>query len=314
MQKIIAGLVVLLFLTGCHSFSEETHSFFAMDTYMNVSVYGKKGTAQKCGELIRQWETFLNREALESEHLKSETALAIEEALNIAKETDGAFDPTVAPFMELWGFYTKDYRIPSREELVSASKTVGYEKVTLGQSNPCKLDLGGIGKGYVSDKAVDFLKKQGVTSAILSLGGNIQTIGKKKDGSLWTIGIADPENPKKQACVLNVEEKAVITSGGYQRCFTQKGQTYHHIIDPKTGYPADSDLLSVTVVGTSATRCDALSTALFVMGKEKAVDFWNKSKDFDMILITEDTIYHTKGISPQKENKELVCIEETKKV
>lgn len=307
MEKIISIILLILFLTGCNSAIEQTHSFFAMDTYMEVSVYGKREIAQKCGDYIKDLESLLSREALESNTLQPETEHALQEALKIAEETNGAFDPTVTPFLELWGFYSKDYRVPSEHELLLTASKVGYEKA-LHQPNLCQFDLGGIGKGFASDLAAEYLKNQGVTSAILSLGGNIQTIGKKPDGSLWGVGIADPSNPKEQACILKVEECAVITSGGYQRNFTKNGVTYHHIINPKTGYPADSDLLSVTVVGPSATRCDALSTALFVMGKEEAIAFWSKTKDFDMILITQDAIYHTKGITPEQQNKELLCV------
>ena len=170
-----------------------------------------------------------------------------------------------------------------------------------GQSMPSgtQIDLGGIGKGYASAQAKKALQDAGVTSAIVSLGGNISALGQKPDGSNWTVAIQDPADTSTYFGLLEVADKCVITSGGYQRYFEQDGKTYWHILDPATGYPADSGIISATVVSTDDVLSDGLSTALFVMGLDKAEALWRENTDaFDMILMTSDrNVYITSGIS-----------------
>jgi thiamine biosynthesis lipoprotein len=149
------------------------------------------------------------------------------------------------------------------------------------------LDFGGIAKGWAGDRAAQILRGAGVTSAILRLGGNIHTIGTKPDGSAWRVGIEDPASGGTLA-VLSVADLAVVTSGSYQRNFTQNGQFYHHIIDPATGSPVRNELTGVTVVGPYGARCDALSTALFVMGLEEAAQFWREYRDFEAVFVCGD--------------------------
>ena len=133
-----------------------------------------------------------------------------------------------------------------------------------------------------------FMKKAGVESAIVSLGGNVQTLGLKPDGSNWNVAVEDPNDPGAYLGVLSVGQTAVITSGSYQRYFEQDGKVYHHILDPHTGYPADSGLKSVTIVCTSGVTADCLSTALFVLGKDAALNYWRTYGGFEMILVTTD--------------------------
>ena len=152
-----------------------------------------------------------------------------------------------------------------------------------------KVDLGGIAKGFTSDRVMELFSADGVTSGIISLGGNVQTLGTKPDGSLWRVGIQDPDDSSGIIATIEVADKAVITSGGYQRYFEQDGTTYHHIIDPRTGMPADSGLTSVTIVSDDGTLADGLSTSLFIMGKEAALDYWRAHRDnFDVILVASD--------------------------
>lgn len=166
-----------------------------------------------------------------------------------------------------------------------------------------QLDFGAVAKGYTGDRVSALMKEEyGVTSALLNLGGNVQAIGRKPDGTPWRIGIRDPYG-EDMLGTLEVEDAAVITSGGYERFFAgEDGTIYWHIIDPSTGYPADSGLLSVTVTGQEGTVCDALSTALFVMGADSATAYWKAHAGFDMILVTEqEEIYVTEGIAEQFE-------------
>ena len=196
--------------------------------------------------------------------------------------------------MELWGFTSEDYKVPGTDELEEVLSKVGSDKLEYNDeiiklNGAGGIDLGGIAKGYTSDRIMQVFQEQGVSQAVVSLGGNVQTIGRKPDGSLWKIGIEDPMDEGGYLGTLEVETAAVITSGNYQRYFEKDGKRYHHIIDPFTGYPAETGLNSVTVVSESGTLADGLSTALFTMGPEKAIVFWREHEEvFDMILCLED--------------------------
>lgn len=159
-----------------------------------------------------------------------------------------------------------------------------------------EIDLGSVAKGYAGQLAAQMLREHGVQSALLNLGGNVQTVGTKPGGFPWQIGIKDPQG-EDAMMVLSVEDQAVVTSGGYERYFEQDGQTYWHIMDPSTGHPADSGLISVTIVGDEGVVCDGLSTALFVMGLEKAADLWVQSCDFEAVFVTASgEVYITEGL------------------
>ena len=150
---------------------------------------------------------------------------------------------------------------------------------------------------------IEKLKENGVRSAVINLGGNVQTLGMRPDGTNWKVAVRSPFEADKNICELEIGEKAVVTSGNYERCFSDEGKMYWHILDPEDGYPADNGIVSATVIGVNGTECDALSTALFVMGKDKAVDFWKNNNDFDMILVTNDRkIYYTQELSGNIKN------------
>ena len=159
-----------------------------------------------------------------------------------------------------------------------------------------EIDLGSIAKGYTGDQLMQLFRDSRVSSALLNLGGNVQTLGSKPDGSPWKIAVKDPLGEGNLG-VLNIEDRAVITSGGYERYFEEDGRTYWHIIDPATGYPAQSGLVSVTVVGKEGTLCDGLSTSLFVMGEASAAAFWRSSDDFEAVFVRDDgSVLITEGL------------------
>ncbi len=314
----IISAISAVMLTSCaNSPTKSQENFFAMDTYMTVEAYGEN--AEKA--VLEAKEAVVNLEKLlsvndenseiyavnhgKSPDLSEETLDLITLSLDIAEKTHGAFDPTVYPITVAWGFTTDEKHVPESGEIVSLLEKVGYEKAAVSGKKVVlqegmKLDFGGIAKGYASDKCAEIMRENGVESAIINLGGNVYALGKRPDGNLWRIGVADPsgEGVEDRAGLLSVSDCAVVTSGNYQRSFTQNGITYGHIIDPKTGYPADNDLLSVTVVAADGTLCDALSTALFVMGLEEAEKFCRENGGFDVILIAKDgEIYVTEGLS-----------------
>ena len=209
--------------------------------------------------------------------------------------------------MQAWGFPTQEYHVPAdatlKEKLILADASkVNYDKDTRKISfdrDGMEIDLGGIAKGYTSAQIMQIYQDCGVTSGLVNLGGNVQTLGCKTDGSKWKVAIQSPDDTEDYLGILEIENQAVITSGGYERYFEEDGVTYHHIIDPATGYPADSGLISVTIVSDDGTLADGLSTSLFIMGEEKAAQFWKEnSEKFETIMETADgKLYVTEGIA-----------------
>ena len=222
--------------------------------------------------------------------LPADTENIISRSVEISRLTEGNADITVYPLVSAWGFTTGEYAVPTEEVIKGLLDNTGYENITLSENTVTvpenfQLDLGSIAKGYAGEICAEMLRSEGVPSAILNLGGNIQTVGEKPDGSPWKVAVTDPFSQSDIICTVEVRDKAVVTSGNYQRYFiADNGKKYCHIIDPKTGYPADNGLASVTVIGDSGTYCDGLSTALFVMGKDKSAEFWKERRDFDMII------------------------------
>ena len=161
------------------------------------------------------------------------------------------------------------------------------------------IDFGGIAKGYTSSRLMEIFREYNVSSAMVSLGGNVQVLGTKTDGSDWRVAVQNPDGTDDYLGILAIKDKAVITSGGYERYFEEDGKTYHHIMDNETGKPADSDLISVTIISKDGMLADGLSTALFVMGKEDALNYWREHREeFDAILVTKDgEITVTQGIA-----------------
>ncbi len=322
---VLLGCMLLSFgCTGPMPSKEEAtkseRSLMAMDTVMTLTAYGPgaQEALKQAEAKIRYLELLLSTEEPSSEiaklnaegswTLSKESAAVVIRSLEIYTLTDGLFDITIYPLMELWGFPSGELTIPSEEEIKALLPLIGTDQISfdaesgeiiLGEGQ--KIDLGGIGKGYTSAKVIEVLKGNGVTSAIISLGGNVQCLGTKPDGSLWKVGIQDPENEDSGiAAVVQVKDKAVITSGGYRRFFEDEatGHVYCHIVDPFTGIPCESDLSSVTIVCEDAVLADGLSTALYLMGKEEAIIFWKEHADlFQCILIDDEgNLYVTEGI------------------
>jgi thiamine biosynthesis lipoprotein len=296
-----------------------TKQLFAMDTIMSFTAYGKncEEAVDAAMKEVQRLDALLSTGSETSEisminaagggSLSEDTAAILERAMDIYDSTGGLFDFTIYPVMKLWGFTDQQYHVPTEEELdealslVDASK-VRYEgtEVTVGEGQ--QLDFGGIAKGYTSAVVMDVFREYGISSGMVSLGGNVQVLNRKTDGNSWKIGIRDPESESGSIlAVVEVENRAVITSGGYERYFEEDGNTYIHIIDPRTGYPVEGDLTSVTIISEDGTLADALSTSLYIMGLDDAVDYWKSHGDsFDMVLITDEgELYATDGISSQ---------------
>lgn len=295
---------------------KETKNVFAMNTYITLTAYGENADAalDQSEERIRELESLLsvtgeNSEIYAVNHsgwtpvsLSSDTEKVLSFALDIAQKTNGALEPTIYPILTAWGFTTESYQIPEQEKINQLLQSVDFQKVqiknhSLALPDGMQLDLGAIAKGYAGDEIANLLKNSGITSAIINLGGNVQTIGTRPDGSKWRVGLKAPY-ADGHIGILEVSDCAVITSGGYQKYFIgEDGKKYHHIIDPATGKSAESGLISVTVIGKEGKLCDALSTALFVMGADKATAFWRENRGFEMILLTDaNEILLTEGL------------------
>ena len=216
---------------------------------------------------------------------------------------------TIAPLVELWGITSDDPRVPSQEEIDALLPLVGSEHIHLDGreatlDEDCAIDLGGIAKGFASDKAAELLTNGGTERACANLGGNVY-VYSQSGRDAWNVAIQDPKEKDDYVCILSLMDHFVVTSGGYQRYFTAPdGTVYQHILDPKTGYPVQGDLLSVSIIlprsgdELAGTRADAYSTALYVMGEHGAVDFWRVHKDFDMVLVTTDgRVVYTPGLA-----------------
>ena len=291
--KLLGGVVVkrllcvlilssVILLCGCQTESRET--VFAMDTVMDLQVWGadseKAVSAVKA--LILDMEDQWSAQKLNQEEIADDPLLDSVQQLSV--RTDGAFNPKLYSLMKLWGFSNKEYYVPTEEEIATAMAEPLW-------------DLGGAVKGYTGQKAAELLQKLGADRAILNLGGNIQTYGNKPNGEPWSIGIQDPDGGGPVAVVQVNGTVSVVTSGDYQRYFEKDGVRYHHILDPKTGKPAETDLRSVTIISRDGLTADALSTALFVMGLEQGSDFWRESDDFEAVFLTkEGKLYATEGV------------------
>lgn len=315
-----AMVCVILCLVSCArpggSREACSESFFAMDTYMTFTVYGTNAQTaleQAKGRVIELeglWSVTdtdsdiyaVNHGGGQPVPVRKETEELVSFALDMAARTNGKLEPTVYPVLKAWGFTAGENRIPSEEEIASLLERVDYRKVyqengMISLEAGSMLDLGAVGKGYAGDEAIQILRENGITSALLDIGGNIQALGTKPDGSYWRVGLKDPFSEGVLG-VIQAADEAVVTSGSYERYFIgEDGKRYGHIIDPATGYPVDNGVASVSVIADQGRLCDALSTALFVMGLEDAEDYWRQSQDFDMILVTEDRkIYITEGL------------------
>lgn len=326
-----------LILSSCKAeVKKETAQYFIFDTVVDITAYGEnsENAVNAVRELLYRYDALLSTTDENSEiyrlnnnetaSVSYETAEIIKSSLEISSLTGGCLDITVYPLVELWGFTSGSYRVPEQQEIEEKLSYVGFEKITLDGVNVSKespqveIDLGATAKGYIGVKAAEAIRNAGCSSAVLSIGGNVVTVGNKPDGEEFNVGITWTDGEKICATVA-LKDMSAITSGTYQRNFTEDGVFYHHIIDPKTGYPAVSDIGSVTIFSENGLAADGLSTALFVMGSESCIDFFESCRyeelnlqSFDFMIIKNDgTCIVTENIySKMKLNSD--CIDEDK--
>ncbi len=325
-RRFLAALlctVMLLPLSGCGETAMSQKQVFAMDTIMTLTAYGRDREAGLSAaesvivsmdamldpELPTSTTYAINHAQGENVVISGQVATMLSTAKTVYDQSGGALDLSIYPLIKRWGFVDNKFYVPTDMEIAEdlARKCFGDMILTSFPSSGAysvslpiygELSFAALGKGCAAANAIDAMRQAGVTSGIVSLGGNVQTLGLKPDGTNWTVAIQDPSIPENYLGVISVGETAVITSGSYQRNFTtMQGKSYHHLLNPDTGYPVNNKLLSVTVICQDGTMADALSTALFVMGKTKAINYWRTYGGFDMILVDEENnITCTKGL------------------
>lgn len=314
---VLLLLISILPLTGCKTKALLiTEELYALDTLISFTVYSENQEAINSAKAeIKRLEALLSVMDENSDIYKinsnpdtfvkvsNETFNLIKTAISVSKASDGDFDITVYPAVKLWGFTTDNYKVPENDELLEVKSEIGYNNIILDEnsysvkvSKGTELDLGGIAKGYIADKTAEILTENGVTSALLNFGGNIRLIGSKPEGEAFKIGIKAPFKEGYFA-VLSEDDVTVSTAGGYERFFEEDGKRYHHILNPHTASPAETDIISATVVGASGEICDALATASFVAGSENVGKLRKSYPDYDFILLTDSEVFVTERIS-----------------
>lgn len=308
-----ATIVLLCSMIGCElPGSKEEQKFsrqiFAMDTIMDLTVYGEQGqeALTQAARLIQRLDNQFSVTNEKSDIAKinaakgqpvtvaKETYDLVKTSLEYSEQTEGALDISIYPLVKAWGFTQEKQQVPTDKARKAAMKNVNYKNIKCLENSQIQLqpemeiDLGSIAKGYVSQKIMELWRSMGVTSGIVSLGGNVQTLGKKINGEAYQVGIVNPDNSEQLSGIITVEDKAVVTSGIYQRNFTENNVLYHHIMDASTGMPADNNLASVTVISEDGTKADALATALFVMGEEGIKKYQKNHPEIQVIVIRKD--------------------------
>lgn len=282
---------------------------FALNTVVTITLNNceDKDILEGAFALCNKYENIFSRTLESSELYKvnhspettltvsEELASLIKKGLDYSQISNGSFDITVAPVSSLWDFTADEPKVPNETDIQNNLQYVGYQNAsingtTLIRKNPnVQFDLGAIAKGYIADQIKSYLLDSGVTSATISLGGNVLCVGEKPDNSPFNIGVQSPFKDKNDTMLaIKVKDKSIVTSGIYERCFEQNGKFYHHILDPKTGFPFDNDLLSVTIISDQSTDGDALSTMCFSLGLEQSLDYINSRNNLDAIFVTKD--------------------------
>ncbi len=309
----LAILLIFSTFSGCRAPTVHTEAFFFMDTVIGVTLYTEDtakanalfdGCRALLGELDRLWSRRESTSEIAAFNASAEglntpdarTLALISSALDVAKKTNGAFDPTVTPLIDLWEAAGESGVLPTDAALNRALALVGFERVQITEGRIEKtdptvtLDLGGIGKGAAIQALLELLESSNVEGGLITFGSNVATFGKKPDGEPFRIALRDPKATGATVGVLQLEAGEVLSvSGDYERYVTVNGKRYHHILDPASGYPAESGLSSVAVITFDGALADALSTALLVMGKDRALEFYRSGAySFEAILIGSD--------------------------
>lgn len=306
LKKILslALSVMLLAFTGCQKTATKTAIYF--DTVVTLKAEGE--IPKEAFSLLERYDKLFSATNKNSELYKlntsgelvvdGELAKVIQKSFEYSDLSDGSFDITIKPLKDLWGF-SKNPKVPTEKEIKTALQKVDYKAIEIDGNrvklNDRQIDLGGIAKGYIADKLAELYREKDI-DGIINLGGNIMLPKTRKKP--YKIGITDPNNTDEIIATVSVTSGAVVTSGTYERKFSKNGKTYHHILDTKTGNPANTGIVSATVLSAGATEADALSTCLICLGEKEGLKLINSLQNTEAVLITDSgEIILSKGLT-----------------
>ncbi|MBE6067575.1 MAG: FAD:protein FMN transferase [Clostridium lundense] len=323
LASIIAAFSLTFILSSCSSESnkEVIKQNYLLGTVVEVKAYGKnaeKATEEamkKIAEVDDKMSvtkptseiSLINKNAGKAYvKVSDDTFYVIKKSLEYSKLSKGAFDITIGPLSSLWGIGTDKANLPKDSDIKERLKLINYNDVLIKEDtkevklkNPNQaIDLGGIAKGYTADLVKDILEKNKIKTAFINLGGNVLTVGKKLDGSLWNIGVQDPLKERGEYfAIAKVGNKSVVSSGNYERFFMKDGKRYHHILNTKTGYPSESGIIATTIISDKSVDGDALSTSTFVLGVDEGMKLIESLDGVEAVFITADKkVYYTSGL------------------
>ena len=322
MKKYCFFLLLPLAITACKpAVRKESRTVFALGTVCSIQVFTEKpqteveSVLQACTRRLEDVERHLSANAESSTLIDINNAAGVsavgvpadvyplfERAAFFAEKTDGAFNPVIGSVVKLWNIGFENARKPEDRDIREALFRTDYKDLQLTTDTVflkqagMKLDLGAIAKGFAADELSRIVTQAGITHALIDIGGTVSAVGKRPDGKLWNIGIRDPRVQQGQPVIsAPVENRSISTSGSYERYFEQDGVRYHHILDPATGYPVRNNLTAVSVFSDSAADADALSTACFVLGYEKAVTLLSELAGTEALFIFDDNTVRATG-------------------
>lgn len=328
MRKLMRVLITILILTaalsGCNTKKNAPvkGSQFLLDTIIEITLYDEENLAKAL--LDQLFQEIQNSENKYSRHIEgSEVSMVncnlgtpvavsedtldlVQKSLYFSSLSNGLFDVSIGPLVDLWDISGEKPRVPPQSEINAALDKIDYHKVKVDKEkgtilipgSGMSLDVGAIAKGYITDNLVRILRDKGISSALLNLGGNLYLLGSKTDGTAWNVGIRNPYGLQGDYIgLVSVKDTSVVTSGIYERYFDENGKRYHHILNPKTGWPEENNLASVAIVCPSSATADGLSTTVFLLGLEKGMELIESQEDTEAILVTKDKkIYLSSGI------------------
>ena len=311
LYRFIVLCIVSVLLCGCSSTTKDplSKTGFYFDTVITITLYDSKNEEllNTCFDYCTEFENLVSRTITTSDvsrinsaggkpiEVSDTTIELLKKGIEFGVLTNGAFDITIAPLMELWDIKNNPGNVPSETDITEALSHVNYKNILIDGNTVtltdslAAIDLGGIAKGYMADQLKEYLLRKGVTSAIINLGGNVLTIGAKPDGTSFNIGIQKPFDKQNETITsVSVKDSSVVTSGSYERYFKVHDTIYHHILNTDTGYPCDNELLSVTILSEESIDGDALSTSCFALGLEEGQKLIESLEGVDAIFVTKD--------------------------